>query len=215
MALIDDITKEAKKFFDGESGSHNWEHTQRVIRLSKHIGKIEGANLEILELAAILHDICKPEEFKKMGAICHAEKGAILAKQILTKYKVPQEKINAVVHCIEVHRKTQNKKPETIEAKILFDADKIDSLGATGIGRSFMAASEIKSKFHNDKKTREKIQETKEYTAEDTAYREFATTIGQIQGRLHTSEAKRLAKERYAFMEEFFSRLNKETDGKI
>jgi len=211
--LIESIKKEAKAFFKDSNGSHGWDHTERVLYLAKHIGKIENANIEVLEISAILHDICKPEEMKLKGKICHATKAAIISREILTKHSLPKEKIEAIVHCIETHRNRTDKKPQTLEAKILFDSDKLDALGAVGLGRLFMAASEGNAKLHNDKNI--DIEKTKDYSEEDTAYREFYLIQRKLPEKMYTAEAKKIARERIKFMEEFFTRMNKEIDGEL
>ncbi|MFA6064221.1 MAG: HD domain-containing protein [archaeon] len=211
-AVIENIKNEAKTYFSDANGCHAWDHTERVLALCMHIGKKEHANLEVLELSAILHDICKPEEIKLKGTICHATKGAEIAGQILKKYGFPQEKINAVVHCIESHRTRTDKKPSTLEAKILYDSDKIDGIGAIGIGRDFMCASEIGAKLHNKNID---IEKTKPYTEEDTAYREYLVKHRFVKDKVFTTEGKRIANERHKFMEEFFERMNKEVDGEL
>ena len=94
----------AKSFFSDAKGSHDWEHTERVYNLCLHIGEREGADLEILKLAALLHYIGRPEQDRLGGKICHAEKGGALAGEILEKYGVEKEKIERIVHCIETHR---------------------------------------------------------------------------------------------------------------
>jgi uncharacterized protein len=208
--LIEQIRKEAQKYFQDASGCHAWDHTERVLALSTRIGKKENADLEIIELAAILHDICKPEEMKLKGQICHAEKGAMIAKKILEEHSILKETISAVVHCIETHRTKTNKKPQTIEAKVLFDADKLDSLGAHGIGRLFMFANSYGGMLH-DKNV--DVNNTQTYTKDDTAYREYLVNVSKLHEKMLTSEGKKIAKQRSEFMKEFFERMNKEADG--
>ncbi len=211
--LIENVKKEAKAFFVDSNGSHGWGHTERVLHVCMHIGKKEHADLEVLILSAILHDICKPEEIKSKGKICHATKAVVIAKEMLERYSLPKEKIGAITHCIETHRNRTNKKPQTLEAKILFDSDKLDALGAVGLGRLFMAASEGNAKLHNDKNI--DIEKTKDYSEEDTAYREFYLIQRKLPKKMYTTEAKKLASERIKFMEDFFARMNKEIDGEL
>lgn len=213
MKSIQKIKLEAEKFFSNSRGSHDWDHTQRVYNICQHIGKKERANLDILKLAALLHDIGRKAQDKSRGKICHAEIGAALAKKLLLKYKFNLETINQVVHCIEHHRFKGGKVPQSKEAKILFDADKLDAIGATGIGRAFLFAGEIGSKLHNNQNI--DIYKTKEYSKEDTAYREFAIKLVKIKNQLFTQEAKKMARERHRFMLKFFYRLNKELNGDL
>jgi len=210
MNLIEKIKKEAKSYFSNARGSHDWDHTERVYNLCIQIGKKENADIEILKLAAILHDIGREEEDRLNGKICHAERGAILAREILKKYNVEENKIAKITHCIETHRFRGDKTPQSKEAKVLFDADKLELIGAGGIGRTFLFAGEVGARLHNKDID---IEKTKPYTAEDTGYREFVVKLSKIKDKMLTSEGKRIAEERHNFMVKFFERLNKEVDG--
>jgi uncharacterized protein len=176
------------------------------------IGVKENADLEILKFAAILHDIGRKDQDESNGKICHAERSAVLAKELLEKGNIDEEKINKVIHCIETHRFRGNKIPVSKEAKILSDADKLDSIGAIGVGRAFLFAGEVGAKLHNRDSV---LEETQPYTVEDTAYREFMIKLSKIKDRMLTQEGKRLAEERHKFMTEFFDRMNKEIDGAL
>lgn len=212
MDIVEQIKKQAKEFFSNSKGSHDWEHTLRVFNLCVHIGKKENADMEIIKIAAILHDIGREHQDKSNGKICHAEKGAELSRELLFKYKIDKEKINNIVHCVQSHRFRGNNIPVSKEAKILFDADKLDQIGAVGIGRAFLFSGEIGARLHNKDVD---IEKTKAYSKEDTAYREYMVVLRKIKGKLLTKEGKRLARERHNFMVEFFNRLNKEVDGNL
>lgn len=210
MTLFDDVKQEAKSYFSNVKGSHGWDHTERVYNLCMRIGKKENADIEILKLAASLHDIGREHQDKSNGEICHAEKGASLARELLEKHNLDNEKINKIIHCIESHRFRGKKVPQSKEAKILFDADNLDSIGAVGVGRAFLFAGEIGAKLHNKDVD---IEKTKPYTKEDTAYREFIVKLKKVKDRMLTEEGKRIAEERHKFMVDFFDRLNNEVDG--
>ena len=172
--LIEKIKKEAKKYFKNAKGSHDWSHIERVYNLAMEIGRKEKADLEILKLSAIFHDIGRKSQDRSKGKNDHSKIGAKLAKKILKKYNFETEKIKKIIHCIETNRFRGKKKPKSKEAKILFDADKLDAIGAIGIGRAFLFAGEIGAKLHNKNPD---IEKTKEYTTEDTAYREFIVKL--------------------------------------
>jgi uncharacterized protein len=212
MALtLDDIIEYAKTSFAAARGSHDWDHTERVYRLCMHIGRAEGADLEVLAVAAFLHDVGRSHEDESKGTICHAEKGAEIAETLLVNYPLSDEKKQNIVHCIGSHRFRGNNAPETLEARTLFDADKLDSIGAIGIGRAFLFAGEVGAKLHNPQVD---LHNTRPYTEEDTGYREFKLKLSKIKDRMLTAEGKRLAEERHAFMEGFFERLQQEYEGK-
>ena len=212
MDVLVQIKKEAKSHFENAKGSHDWEHTERVYNLCMHIGKEEKADMEILKLAAILHDIGREYQDKTNGRICHAEKGALLAGELLGKHAMDKEKIDKVIHCIECHRFRGDRIPQSKEAKVLYDADKLDSIGAVGIGRAFLFAGEVGAQLHN---IGVDLEKTEPYTKEDTAYREFMVKLKKVKDKMLTEEGKRIAEERHAFMEEFFDRLNMEVEGNL
>lgn len=210
--LFERIRREARSFFHDSRGSHDWDHTERVLQLCLRIGRKEKADLGILSLAAVLHDIGRPEEDRTNGRVCHSKVGAALARRILEANDVPEDAIARVVHCIETHRFRKKTVPATKEAQVLFDADKLDSIGAVGIGRAFLFAGEVGARLHN--KDRD-IAKTLPYTKEDTAFREYMVKLRWVKDRIFTREGLRIARERHAFMVDFFDRLDKETDGAL
>ena len=211
ILTLKDIVEYAKTSFAAARGSHDWGHTERVYRLCMHIGRAEGADSEVLAVAAFLHDVGRSHEDESKGTICHAEKGAEIAKTLLVNYPLSDEQKQNIVHCIGSHRFRGNNAPETLEAKTLFDADKLDSIGAIGIGRAFLFAGDVGAKLHNPQAD---LHNTRPYTEEDTGYREFKLKLSKIKDRMLTAEGKRLAEERHAFMEGFFERLQQEYEGK-
>jgi uncharacterized protein len=204
------VKREAEKILKKGKGSHDLEHTERVLKLAVRIGKKEKADLEIIRLAAALHDIARSIEDKSGGKTDHALRGAKMAARILKKHGYPARKIPAVCHCIKAHRFRGALRPRTLEAKCLFDADKLDSIGAVGIGRAFLFAGEVGAKLHNKGVD---LSKTKPYTREDTAYREFIVKLRHVRERVTTKEGRRLAKGRHLYMCGFFNRIDKEVDG--
>lgn len=206
------ITEEARRFFRKARGSHGWDHTERVLNLCLRIGKKEGADLKVLALAAVLHDIGRGEEDRSNGAVCHSQSGVTLARGILKKHGVPERTAARVLHCIGTHRFRKKAGRRSLEAKVLFDADKLDSIGATGIGRAFLFAGEIGARLHD---TNVDPARTKPYTTDDTAYREYLVKLKKIKDRIFTAEGRRIAESRHRFMVRFFDRLNKEIEGLV
>jgi len=211
VLTLEDIIGYAKECFAAARSSHDWDHTERVYRLCMHIGQVEAADLEVLAVAAYLHDVGRSYEDESKGAICHAAKGAQIASTLLATYPLSDEKKRAIVHCIESHRFRGIHAPESLEARTLFDADKLDSIGAIGIGRAFLFAGEVGAKLHNPEAD---LHNTRPYTEEDTGYREFKLKLSKIKDRMLTAEGRRIAEERHAFMEGFFQRLQEEYEGK-
>ncbi len=210
--IIDEIKDRAKNHFKDKRGSHDFDHTMRVYKLSLHIGKIEKSDLTVLKIASLLHDIGREHQDRNNGDICHAEYGSKIAKNILKDYNIKKERFNNIIHCIKSHRFRNNFSPKTIEAKVLFDSDKLDSIGAVGIGRAFLFAGENNAKLH-DKNV--DIENTSSYSREDTAYREYLVKLKFIKDKMMTEEGKRMAEKRHKFMVKFFDRINKEVEGII
>lgn len=198
------------EYCQAEGGCHGPDHTERVHNLALHIGRLMNARLDILSAAALLHDIGRSQEMLSQGKICHAAKGAEMSRAILTDLGFSPEMQEAILHCIEAHRYRNKKVPETLEARILFDADKLDSIGAIGIGRAFLFAGQVGARLHNRGVN---VAKTSSYSVEDTAYREFLVKLCKIKDKMLTPEGKRLAAERHEFMELFFKRLDKEIHG--
>ena len=212
VELTEKLRQLADPYHDGMGGCHGPDHTERVHKTVLHIGRLMGAKLDVLSGAALLHDIGRRYETREQGKICHAEKGAELARDILTKLDLNPSFIDEIAHCVETHRYRGDKIPRTLEAKILYDADKLDSIGAVGIGRAFLFAGQTGAKLHNDSDDVD-ILDCKPYSREDTAYREFKFKMSKIKDRMLTPEGRRLAEERHDFMEVFFERLERETKG--
>lgn len=199
-----------KNIFAQSRGSHDWDHTLRVYRLCRHIGAKEHADIEVLCIAAYLHDIGRHHEDTSKGLICHAEKGAEMAAPMVSDLPFSESRKKNILHCILSHRFRGNHIPETLEAKVLFDADKIDAIGAIGVARAFLFAGEIGARLHN---TDTDVHQARAYSTEDTGYREYVFKLSRIKDRIMTAEGKIIASRRHAFMEMFFNRFLDECEG--
>lgn len=200
----------SKQYCEQEGGSHGPDHTERVYFMALAIGRELNARLDILAAASLLHDIGRKEETESRGKICHAKKSAELAGEILHKLRFPPEDVQSVQHCIKTHRFRGADKPQSLEARILFDADKLDSIGAVGIGRAFLFAGQIGSKLHDAEIDHDT---TLAYSNEDTAYREFQVKMSRVKDQMLTEPGQKLARQRHRFMEIFFDELNREIYG--
>ena len=131
--------EEARQYYTDCDAAHDFDHVLRVLALAERIGQAEGAAMEIVRAAALLHDVARAEE-ERTGA-CHAKVGAEQARQILAGH--PADKVEAVAQAIASHRFRSNEVvPQTLEAKVLYDADKLDAIGAIGIARAYALADE-------------------------------------------------------------------------
>jgi uncharacterized protein len=216
--IIRQIEFEARTFFSGASGCHDWTHIERVRSLALVIGKKEGADLGILEIATLLHDIGRKDELKSKGNFCHAEYGAKVATELLKKYDLSQGDKDNITHCIISHRFRNDHKPETIEAKCLFDADKLDSIGAIGIARAFLFAGGHGSNclYTGNEKKLAKDGDKKDYSfsQEDSAILEYEIKLKYIKKKILTKTGKKIAQARDVFMQAYFKQFWLEVAGK-
>lgn len=199
-------------YFEGTNPCHDFHHVDRVLSLAVKIGEKEGVDLEILKVAVLLHDVARKEQDDCKGAICHAERGGEIAREILKEFGYCEEKIERVVHCVESHRNRGDKVVESVEAKVLYDADKLDAIGAIGIGRSFSFSGSRGSYVHVSDFD---LTSDEEYGEEDCAYREFLVSQVDMADKMLTESGKEIARGRQEFMRDFFERLKGEVDGEL
>ncbi|NNL77955.1 MAG: HD domain-containing protein [Desulfobacterales bacterium] len=209
--MHDTVKQLAIKHFQGARGSHNWDHTLRVCRLCEHIGTTESVDMDVLLPAAYLHDIGRSCQDNSNGTICHAEKGARMAGPIVEQLPLSEDQKNNILHCIRTHRFRGDHEPKTLEAMVLFDADKLDAIGAVGVARAFLFAGEVGARLHSPEIN---IEDTAPYSMDDTGYREFKVKLCKIKDRILTREGRKLAGDRHRIMEDFFNRFLEEYEGK-
>lgn len=201
--------------------AHNLDHVFRVYNLCLLISKYEkDVDLEILTPAALLHDIARVEESEDTtGEIDHAVLGSEIAGEILRKLEYEEEKIEKIKHCIIAHRFRTGHQPNTIEAKILFDADKLDVIGASGIARTFMLAGQFGQRLTvneslNDYLDNNTVQNGRlKDVSKHTPFIEYEVKFKKIPDKLYTEKAREIGKKRIEFMKEYFDRLKLEIKG--
>lgn len=204
--------------------AHDMDHVMRVYNMALNIAKHEKkVDIDILKVATLLHDIARvKEDDDKTGNTCHAEESAKMCVSILSNMGYSSEKIEKVKHCISSHRYKTNNEPETIEAKILFDADKLDSLGAIVILRAGMwmgrHGCNIFPKMELDKYAKFNLVGGKltgriKNNSLHNIFYEHEIKGKKLVEKMHTKEAKRIAKERFKYMDMFLNRVEKEAMG--
>jgi len=186
LKILKGIVKQRMSLLDGTA--HSYAHTDRVVKIATILAEKEQADVEVVQTAALLHDIGRA-----VGEP-HNKTGASLAGDILKQSSYyPQEKTERIVKIILHHPIAFRSKLETLEEKIVWDADKIDLLGVIGIARVFHWLG--KKPFE---------------TAADTCFEEL-TPIYKL---LNTPSAREIAKERYQRTIACLSALNKELSTK-
>lgn len=210
MDLID-ITREfVTSFLEDEPSSHDMSHINRVEALCMEIQKEEGGDPLILRLAALLHDVGVIREHEDGGD--HAEYSAEIAAEFLGKAGVSEKVIEEVAYCIRSHRFSGGHRPESLEARILQDADRLDALGAVGIFRAVLSMGALRMLKHTtgiDKGASKKTVYVKDPVAGFNEYMQYKPFT--IPGKLNTDTAKRIAEERLKIMQLYLEALNRET----
>jgi uncharacterized protein len=209
--LQEQVRRFAERHFRGARGSHAWDHTLRVCRLGRHIGRIEGADHPVVLISAYLHDIGRWRQDASRGKVCHAWFGAELATPFVKTLPLSGQRRENILHCIRSHRFRGHCAPQTLEARVLFDADKLDAIGAVGIARAYLFAGEIGARLHDGVVDPAR---TRAYSRQDTGYREYKLKLCRIRERMLTGAGRRLAEERHRFMEAFYERFLLEYEGK-
>lgn len=198
-ALPERLVRKAQCLFDGQDPAHDWQHNLRVMAMCERIGREEGADMPLLRLAALLHDIGRAEE--RQTGECHAEISARLAGEWLYAEGMDAARIALVQRAILAHRYRKESPPVSLEEKILFDADKLDSIGAIGVARAFAYSGVIGQPIHA------------EHPDQHTPLHEYEWKLSRIKDRLYTKTARRIAEERHRVMERFFEQWMLEIRG--
>lgn len=202
--------------------AHDLDHIMRVYNLCMLIATHEDqVNMNILIPSILLHDIARVREDKDTLGLCdHAVVGSEMAEDILRVLGYGEEDIKEIKHCIISHRYRSSSHPQTIEAKVLFDADKLDGIGATGIARSFMMVGQYGGKLYEDltvyRESEENLLETSKFNNiidKHSPNIEFEIKYKKVPESLYTKKAKEIAAERKKFMEKFFETLEDEVHG--
>ena len=198
--------EEARRYYEEVESVHDFDHVLRVLALAERIARAEGGDLEVVRAAALLHDLGRGEE--RSTGRDHAEVAAERAREILAGR--PAEKVEAVVHAIAAHRFRTGPDPATPEARALFDADKLDAMGAIGVARAFAYAGARGQRLWVPL---EVARTQGEGGTNHTPVHEFVFKLSRLRGVLTTPTGRAIAEERHAFMETFFARLEAEVRG--
>jgi uncharacterized protein len=195
--------EQARALYAEGDAAHRFDHVLRVTELAVQIAEAEGADIEIVRTAALLHDIGLDN-----GRQQHEQAAAQRALEILAPHS--PEKAQAVAEAIRSHRFRAGPPPQTLEARCLFDADKLDAIGAVGIARVFAFAGS-----HGQRLWAEVPLDYDEHRShgEHTPVHEFVVKLAKIRDRLTTPTGRRIGQERHNYMVAFFERLEREVKG--
>jgi uncharacterized protein len=205
------ITVDAARhlYADGNAG-HDFDHVLRVLASAEHIGAAEGADMRVVRAACLLHDVARPEA--DAAGACHAEWGARRARHILAEF--PEPLVGAVAHAIAAHRFRGQSRPETLEAQVLSDADKLDAIGAIGVARAYAIAGAERQHLWSSVQAGDYTDVRDIPPDEHTPVHEYLFKLRALRDRLYTPTARSIAEGRHRFMAQFFDELDCEVNGK-
>jgi uncharacterized protein len=202
--------EQAREWYKEADPVHNIEHVERVYHMALRLAKAEGADLEIVAAAALLHDVEGSDPTGENRAE-HQLYSAEFARKVLLGEGWPIDRIEAVQHAIRAHRyRDRREPPQTQEARVLFDADKLDALGAVGVARVVAHATLLGAPLYVEPSP-EFLATGKEQPGEPhSTYHEFIFKLRKIKERLYTPTARQIAEERDQYLNEYYQRLGRE-----
>ena len=208
---IEEIKKYAENNLKSDPSGHGWHHTERVWQLSKSIAEEEGdVDRFVLETSALLHDLIdwKLEDKKSSDEV----------KKYLDSLEIREGKTNKIIKIIKTisFKGAKNEsKMDSIEGKIVQDADRLDALGAIGIARCFAYGGKTGQKIYDPDilpKTHDNFDEYKE--SETTSLNHFYEKLLLLKDRMNTNNGRKIAEERHEYMIEFLDKFFKEIEVK-
>ncbi|HHF3110734.1 HD domain-containing protein [Vibrio diabolicus] len=209
MTLLSQIESQFLEFMQQEmqvDAAHDISHVQRVVNTAKKLAVEEGADLSIVLPAAYLHDCFtypKDHPNRKQSSIIAAKKAVAFLESI----DYPQQYHDAIAHAIEAHSFSANIRPNTLEAKVVQDADRLDALGAIGVTRCIQVSTEFDAQLYDDKDifAQQRELDDKQFTLDH-----FQTKLFKIAETMNTESARREAQKRKTFMQTYLEQLHDE-----
>jgi len=206
LSVLEHLTKDVEKLTRKNDAAHDFEHIMRVYKNAKKICKSEKVNPKLVLCAALLHDIVSfPKSDKRSKT--SSKKSSILAAKILKKYNFSKNEIQIICNAILDHSFSKNKIPQTIEGKILQDADRLDAIGAIGVARAFAVGGHTNRQFYNklDPFCRKRIPDDQRWTLDH-----FFRKLLLLEKLMNTKSAKIEAKKRTSVIRKYLDDLKRE-----
>lgn len=210
--LIIDKTKEfVKNKLGGEGTGHDWWHILRVYKTSVYIGEKENADMFVVELTALLHDIA---DWKFNDG--NSDIGPKISSDWLKSLGVDVtiiNKITNIIRTISFKGGTTNSKQETIEGMVVQDADRLDAIGAIGIARAFAYGGYRERELYNPNIKPQKYDDFQKYkNSVDTTVNHFYEKLLLLKDLMNTKSGRSMAEERHRFMEDYLDKFYREWD---
>lgn len=204
--MIAALREIARTTCEGRAPAHDFLHVLRVASLAERIAKAEGARVEVVVAAALLHELVNlpknhPESHRS-GDLCAEE-----AARVLASLAVPEDLASAIVVCIRDHAFSKGARPESLEVAVLQDADRLDAIGAIGIARCFATCSDMGRPFYSpdDPFCRTRTPDDKMWGLDH-----FYKKLLRISEGLHTATARAIGEQRSAFLRTYLAELESE-----
>jgi uncharacterized protein len=215
--LINKTAEFVKKKFEKEGSGHDWWHLHRVWQLSRHIAKKEkNVSMPVVELAALLHDIA---DWKFYGG--DEEAGPKAASKWLRKIQVDEntcEQVIYIVRHVSFKGGTNRHIMNTIEGKIVQDADRLDAIGAVGIARVFAFGGSLSRPIHDpdeNPKNYDNFEMFKKNLTKGSSINHFYEKLLLLKERMNTETGRKMAEHRHKYMEDYLKEFYAEWDGEL
>jgi uncharacterized protein len=205
--------EQARTWYPDQDPVHGFDHVLRVLHMAERLAAELGADVEIVRVAAMLHDAAGAAPGPGGGRQTHEQASAEFAAEVLRREGWPEDRIQQVAHCIRAHRYRSVEAPRTIEAMILYDADKLDVLGAFGVARTIGYALQAGEPVFAEPSAEFQRSGEKQSGEPHSAYHEFLFKLRHVPDRLHTEPGRRLGASRSSLMQRFFEQLALEAVG--
>ena len=208
--------EDARSWYPSSDPVHGFDHVLRVYHLAERLAQAEGADLEIVRAAVLLHDAGRGSESVagNRSRSDHHTVSADFAQKVLDAEGWSSDRIKAVQHCIRAHRfRDDSERPETREAKVVFDADKLDAIGAIGVARAVAYAAQNGQPAFVRPSDRFLETGEREPGEPHSAYHENLFKLTRLLELMYTVSGREIAEERHRYMVAFFERLIAEVRG--
>ena len=204
----------ARSWYPASDPVHGFDHIERVYFMAQRLAVEEGCDVEIVEAAALLHDVEGSHPTDDAARLAHQHASADFAHHILLAEGWQEDRIAAVEHCIRAHRfRDEREQPQTLEAQVLFDADKLDAIGAIGVARAIAFSLQAGQLVYSQPSGSFLQTGRLEPGEAHTAYHEYQFKLSKLKERLYTPTARRIAEGRHRAMQQFFEELADEMNG--
>lgn len=205
--VIKKISEHVKSKQLGETTGHDWWHTYRVWQTAKKIGQTEAADLYIVELSALLHDL---DDWKFSTNEDSSAEPAKLMLELGVEKEVSDQVCDIIKH-LSFKGAGVDSAMVTIEGKVVQDADRLDALGAIGIARAFAYGGYKGREIYNPEINLQKHDTFEQYkNSVGTTFNHFYEKLFLLKDLINTETAKEMAKERHEYMENFINEFKKE-----